>query len=270
MRNQSSYSGNQPTSPPIFGFLRRNLPIVLFLAIAFSGMVLVYWYFSPEAAEADAASVAASFTNEEGALTAPIHKVVPDLPVAQRLAQSPGPIRVGIISGHKGFDAGAVCPDGLTEAQVNENIVDLVLADLQTEGIRVEKLDEFDPRLTGYAATAVISVHADSCDYINDLATGFKISGSGYTNSDSLSICVEDAYRQATQMEYHANTITPDMADYHAFREFAPGTQAIIIEVGFMNLDREMITTNATVPAQGLTNGVLCFLNQYKQNKAAN
>ncbi|MCZ7667336.1 MAG: N-acetylmuramoyl-L-alanine amidase [Chloroflexi bacterium] len=178
MRNQSTYSGNQPTSPPIFGFLRRNLPVVLFLAIAFSGMVLVYWYFSPADAEADAASVAASFTNEEGALTAPIHKVIPALPVIQRLAQSPGPIRVGVIAGHKGSDAGAVCPDGLTEAQVNENIVDLMLANLQAAGVRVEKLDEFDPRLTGYAATAVISVHADSCDYVNELATGFKIAGS--------------------------------------------------------------------------------------------
>ncbi len=270
MRNQSTYSGNQPTSPPIFGFLRRNLPVVLFLAIAFSGMVLVYWYFSPADAEADAASVAASFTNEEGALTAPIHKVIPALPVIQRLAQSPGPIRVGVIAGHKGSDAGAVCPDGLTEAQVNENIVDLMLANLQAAGVRVEKLDEFDPRLTGYAATAVISVHADSCDYVNELATGFKIAGSSFTNSGALSICVEDAYQQATQMQYHANTITPDMADYHAFREFAPGTQAIIVEVGFMNLDREMITTNAAIPARGLSDGVLCFLNQYKQNKATN
>jgi N-acetylmuramoyl-L-alanine amidase len=252
------------------GFFRRNLPIVLFLVAAFMGMTAVYWYFSPEEAEAEAASVTAVLTNEEGALTAPIHKAVPARPVAQRLAQSPGPIRIGLISGHKGFDSGAVCPDGLTEAQVNEGIVDKIAANLQAAGIRTDILDEFDPRLDNYVGTAVVSVHADSCEYINDLATGFKISGSGLTNSTPLSICVEDAYRNATQMAYHANTITPDMADYHAFRELAPGTQAIIIEVGFMNLDREMITTNATVPAQGITEGIQCFLNQYKQSKAIN
>ncbi len=268
MRSQFSNSPGQPKYPPIFDFLKRNFLIVIFLILAFSGMVAIYWYFSPEEAEADAANVAAVLTNEEGALTAPIHKIVPAQPVMQRLMQSPGPIRIGLISGHKGFDAGAVCPDGLTEAQVNEGIVDQVTANLQGAGIRVDSLDEFDPQLTNYLGTAVISIHADSCEYINDLATGFKISGSGLTDSTPLSICMEDAYRNATQMNYHAHTITPDMADYHAFREIAPGTQAIIIEVGFLNLDREILTTNSSVPAQGITDGILCFLNQYKQLKA--
>jgi N-acetylmuramoyl-L-alanine amidase len=242
----------------------------VFLLLAFAGMVLVYWYFSPAEAEAEAANVTAVLTNEEGALTAPINKPVPALPVTQRLPQSPGPIRIGIISGHRGFDDGASCPDGLTEVSVNEHIVDLVLADLQAAGIRADKLDEFDSRLDDFSGTAVISIHADSCQYINDLATGFKIAGSGYTNSEALSICLEDAYRNATQMEYHANTITPDMADYHAFRELPPGTQAVIIETGFMYLDRDMLTTNADIPAQGITEGILCFLNQYKQKKAVN
>ena len=270
MRSQFSNSPGQPSYPPIIDFLRRHLPIVIFLVVAFVGMIFVYWYFSPEDAEADAATVTTALTNEEGALTAPIYKVVPAQPVVQRLAQSPGPIRIGLISGHQGFDSGAVCADGLTEAQVNAGIVDQVIAKLQGMGIRVDDLDEFDPRLDNYVGTAVISVHADSCDYINDLATGFKISGSGLTNSTPLSICMEDAYRNATQMSYHANTITPDMADYHAFRELAPGTQAIIIEVGFLNLDREMLTTNSPVPAQGISDGILCFLNQYKQTKATN
>lgn len=270
MRSQFSNSPGQPSYPPIIGFLKRHLPLVIFLIVAFVGMVGVYWYFSPEDAEADAATVTAVLTNEEGALMAPIHKVVPAQPVVQRLAQSPGPLRVGIISGHQGFDSGAVCPDGLTEVQVNAGIVDQVIADLQEMGIRVDELDEFDPRLSNYVGTAVVSIHADSCDYINDLATGFKIAGSSLTNSTPLSICMEDAYRNATQMNYHANTITPDMADYHAFRELAPGTQAIILETGFMYLDREMITTNSSVPAQGITDGILCFLNQYKQSKAMN
>ena len=261
-------SSAQPTSPPLLGFLKRHAPIVIFLVAAFVGMTAVYWYFSPEDAEAEAATVTAVLTNEEGALMAPIHKIVPAQPVSQRLAQSPGPIRIGLISGHKGFDSGAVCDDGLTEAQINEGIVNKVIANLQAAGIRTDLLDEFDPRLTNYGGTAVISVHADSCEYINEIATGFKVSGSSFTNSTPLSICIEDAYQNVTQMEYHANTITPDMADYHAFRQLAPGTQAIIIEVGFMNLDREMLTTNAAIPAQGITEGIHCFLNQYKLSKA--
>jgi N-acetylmuramoyl-L-alanine amidase len=69
-------------------------------------------------------------------------------------------------------------------------------------------------------------------------------------------------------MAYHAHTITPDMADYHAFREIAPGTQAIIIEVGFMNLDREMLTDNVELPISGLVDGVFCFLDTSTVAKA--
>lgn len=242
-------------------FLGQHLPIVVFLVLAAAGMVLTYWYFTPEES---AAEVVSAVLPGEGSLMAPIFKTVPAKPVVQRLAQSPGPLRIGLISGHRGHDSGAVCADGLTEAEVNENIVDLVLADLQSRGIRADKLDEFDPRLGSYSGTAVISIHADSCDYINELATGFKVSGSGRTDSTALSICIEQAYRDATQMAYHANTITPDMTDYHAFRELPPGVPAAIIEVGFMNLDREMITTNAQAPVTGLINGILCFLNEQK------
>ena len=230
-------------------------------------MLLVYWYFSPAESVAEAVDAGLRAANYHAA---PLFKNRPAHTVVQRLGQSPGPIRIGIISGHRGHDSGAVCDDGLTEAQVNETIVDMVLTNLQSRGIRTDKLDEFDPRLDSYSGTAVISSHADSCNYIKELATGFKISGSGFTDSSQLSICVQQAYYQATQMEYHANTITPDMAEYHAFRKIAPGVSAIIIEVGFMNLDRQMITTNAQVPASGITNGIFCFLDAYKSTTTSN
>ncbi|MBK8985824.1 MAG: N-acetylmuramoyl-L-alanine amidase [Chloroflexi bacterium] len=267
MRSQSENPTRPSALPPLLQFLGQHLPIVVFLGLAAAGMLLVYWHFSPEESVAEAITAVSPADNY---LAAPIFKNVPAKPVVQRLGQSPGPIRIGIISGHRGNDSGAVCDDGLTEAQVNETIVDMVLTNLLSRGIRTDKLDEFDPRLDNYSGTAVISIHADSCDYINELATGFKISGSGFTDSSQLSICVQQAYYQATQMEYHANTITPDMAEYHAFRKIAPGVSAIIIEVGFMNLDREMITTNAQVPASGITNGIFCYLDAYKSATTSN
>lgn len=247
--------------PPLVRFLTQHVPILLFLALAFAGMLAIYFYFAPEASQAEAIT---AVLPGDGTLMAPIYKNVPPQPVVQRLGQSPGPMRVGIIYGHRGFDSGAVCADGLTEVEVNTRIADMVVANLQARGIRTDQLDEFDPRLDSYSGTAVVSIHADSCEYVNDLATGFKIAGSNYTDSSQLSTCVEQAYRQITQMEYHANTITPDMADYHAFRKISSGVQAIIIEVGFMNLDRDILTTRADVPASGVTNGILCFLEQYR------
>jgi N-acetylmuramoyl-L-alanine amidase len=137
-----------------------------------------------------------------------------------------------------------------------------VVEQLRQEGIRADTMAEFDPRIQNYSGTALVSIHADSCDYVNDLATGFKISGSAFTDSSTLSTCIEQAYQAATHLPFHANTITADMTDYHAFREIAPGVPAIIIETGFMNLDRDLLTTQAELPAAGIANGILCFLQQ--------
>lgn len=244
------------TETPLWQFITRHLSILMFLAIAAAGMFAVYLYFTP--ADGIAEVVAAS----EGAsqYSAPFAKPIPSKPVIQRISQSPGPLRVGIISGHRGNDSGAVCADGLTEAQVNEDIAGRVVAAIQAQGIATDLLDEFDPRLKGYVATVLVSIHADSCDYINELATGFKMAGSSYTDSTQLSICVEHAYRQATQLNYHANTITPHMTDYHAFREIAVGVPAIIIETGFMNLDREFLTTRQNDAAGAIAEGILCYI----------
>ena len=235
--------------------LGRNLPIVLFLLLAIVGMGIVYWFFSPPEATAELIASTSS-----SSLSAPIYKPIPAKPVLQRLAQSPGPIRIGLIAGHKGSDSGAVCNDGLTEAEVNLNITEKVAGALLAQGIHADILDEFDPRLGNYGGTAVISIHADSCVDYNDLATGYKVAPSSRTDSSLLQNCMETAYAQVTQLPYHANTITPHMTDYHAFRTLPEGVPAIIIETGFMNLDRTILTTNADVPASGILNGIQCFL----------
>lgn len=235
--------------------LGRNLPIVIFLLVAFVGMGLTYWFFSPP--EATAEMIANSSSSS---LSAPIYKPVPAKPVLQRLAQSPGPIRIGLIAGHKGSDSGAVCDDGLTEAEVNLNITQKVAGALLAQGIHADILDEFDPRLSNYGGTAVISIHADSCTYFNELATGYKVAASSRTDSAQLQNCMEMTYQEATQLSYHANTITLHMTDYHAFRTLPDGVPAIILETGFMNLDRDLLTNNADVPAAGILSGIQCFL----------
>lgn len=233
----------------------RVLPFILFLVLASAGLGAVYLYFSPAAGEAEVVAAVRS-----SGLSAPFYKPAPPRPVVQRLAQSPAPLRIGIISGHRGNDPGAVCEDGLTEAEVNYSIAQRVVANLQARGFRTELLDEFDERLYGFSGTALISIHADSCDYYNEEATGYKVAGSYITDSTLLVDCMENAYGTATQLPYHANTITPHMTDYHAFREISPGTPAIILETGFMNLDRELLTTRADVPTDAVLQGILCYI----------
>lgn len=238
-------------------WLLANFRLVLFLMLSFAGMITVYWYFSPE--EATAEMIAAT---TEGTLSAPFYKNTPLQPVVQRLAQSPGPLRIGIIAGHRGFDSGAVCTDGLTEAQVNENIAQQVVDQLAARGIPVDLLDEFDPRLERYGATAIVSIHADSCVYYHDELTGYKIASSSRTDSTILEACMEQEYGRITQLPYHPTTITEHMTDYHVFREIPPGVPSLIIEVGFMNLDRDILTAQADIPANGVLSGIQCYLTQ--------
>ena len=261
---------NSSQQSPSSGWLKaakNNLPLIVFLLLATGGMLTVYWFYSPPTAVSTEEIIAEA--DLEGGLWAPIYKDVAGPPVTQRLAQSPGPIHIGIISGHRGFDSGSVCADGLTEATINAGIAEQVTAVLQAEGITVELLDEFDPKLDNYAATALLSIHADSCMYVNELATGFKIAGSSYTDSAALSVCLEQAYAASTNLPYHANTITADMTDYHAFREIAPGTQAAIIETGFMYLDRELLTTDTAPVVDGISDGLRCFLDTTTVRQAA-
>jgi N-acetylmuramoyl-L-alanine amidase len=239
-----------------FSTIRRIFPFLLFFILVGSGLAAIYIFFSPAEGQAEAVSAVRS-----SGLSAPFYKPVPPKPVIQRMAQSPPPLRIAIISGHRNSDSGAVCEDGLTEADVNYNIARIVTEDLQNYGIRTWLMDEFDERLYNFSGTALISIHADSCEYYNDDATGYKIASSYMTDSTVLSDCMNEAYGEVTNLPFHANTITPDMADYHAFREIGIGTPAIIIETGFMNQDREFLTTGAEVPSRAITEGILCYIN---------
>jgi N-acetylmuramoyl-L-alanine amidase len=255
----SRYGNSKQTSTPIplIEFARANLPLVLFLFLSIMGMFVIYLRFSPTTGDA---TLVAEVIEGGVELNAPLIKLIGSRPVRQRMVQSPGPVRIALIAGHMDSDSGAVCADGLTEAQVNLNIAQRVQKLLLNAGIPVEIFAEFDPRLQGYAGTAVISIHADSCEYYTDTATGFKLAGSNVTDSATLSICMQLAYGEITGMSYHADTITPHMTNYHVFRLIAPGTEAIILETGFMNLDRELLTTGADIPAQAIVEGIQCFL----------
>jgi N-acetylmuramoyl-L-alanine amidase len=179
-------------------------------------------------------------------------------------------LRLGIVAGHSGNDSGAVCRDAsgqvtLTEADVNMKIASLVQKDLVDKGFQVDLLNEFDTRLNGYRAVALVSIHNDSCDYINDEATGFKVSASMDTRdvnrATRLTACLIDRYERSTGMHFHAGSITADMREYHAFSEIDPNTITAIIETGFLNLDRQILTNRTDLVANGIVQGILCFVN---------
>ncbi len=172
--------------------------------------------------------------------------------------------RIGIVAGHWQNDSGSVCEDGLTEQEINLTIATLVQQKLTAEGYTVDLLSEFDDRLVQYKAIALISIHNDSCTYVNNEATGFKVVSAMHSaypeKANRLTACLIDRYHRDTGLPYHANTVTNDMTNYHAFDEIHTDTTAAIIETGFLNLDRKILTENPDLVAQGIVDGLNCFI----------
>jgi N-acetylmuramoyl-L-alanine amidase len=175
---------------------------------------------------------------------------------------------IGIVAGHWKHDSGAVCDEGLpsevTEESINLTIASLVQKRLVEMGYDADLLAEFDPRLQGYQSTALISIHNDSCEFINPEATGFKVAAAWATrhpeNAARLTACLRSRYAQVTKLPLHSTSVTADMSSYHAFEEIDETTPAVIIETGFMNLDREFLTKQPEVATDGIVAGLVCYL----------
>jgi len=182
---------------------------------------------------------------------------------------SPTPLpapRIGIVAGHYGSDSGATCPDGLTEVQVNLSIASRVHQKLTEQGYQVDLLQEFDPRLSGYRALALISIHNDTCDVLGPEFTGFKVAAAASSaypeKATRLRECMVQRYQAITGLPFHPSTITNDMTNYHTFNEIHTDTTAAIIETGFLGsgTDRALLTQNPDLIADGVVAGILCYV----------
>ena len=180
---------------------------------------------------------------------------------------APSAPRIGIVAGHSGHDTGAMCPDGLMEVDINQDVAERVVYILTALGYRADLLTEFDPRLQDYRADTLISIHADSCEPFPNAdppASGFKVA----SVEDSLVPeaerrlvqCLAGSYAARTGMYFHETSITVDMTSYHTFYEIHDDTPGAIIETGFMYADRTMLTERADLVAQGIVEGIVCFI----------
>jgi N-acetylmuramoyl-L-alanine amidase len=255
---------SQPTRPAqgfsffaAIGEALRQIGVVLVVGMA---LATVYTAWSAPTLIPDnvAQQIAGALaTRQVGVQVTPLPSVATTAPTLPR---------IGIVAGHNGpgNDPGAVCPDGLTEAAVNHDIATRVQVGLEANGFGVDLLDEFDPRLEGYQALAVVSVHNDSCAFVNDQATGFKVAGALDTGApqkaERLVNCLTDSYAKQTSLPYHPGSVTADMTSYHTFYEVNATTPIAIIETGFLNLDRKILTEEPQRVAQGVIDGILCYV----------
>jgi len=233
------------------GFMRTT--IVLILAAGLASTIFT-WFTQPD------------FLNRQVAARLVIAEATPRPAEQPTALPTPNWLkRIGVVSGHRGpqNDPGAVCEDGLTEAEINFNVASAVVRKLRAMGFTSDLLDEFDARLDNYQAAAMVSIHANTCQDWGERVSGYivaKAAARPEGGLDSLlAECVADHYGRAVPLERRFS-LTRDMTDYHSFREINPLTPASIIELGFMKDDREILTTQTEQMAQGIVDGLLCFL----------
>ena len=176
--------------------------------------------------------------------------------------------RIGIISGHRGSDSGAICSgEGgrvlLREVDINFSVATRVLANLKAENYTVDLLDESDPRLDNYQADALVSIHANTCLDFGELVTGYIIakpeSRPDHGPDAFLRECVALNYGALVPLQRSYN-LTDDMTNYHVWRKIHPLTPGVILEMGYMLADQEILTTQHDLLAHAITNGIRCFL----------
>ncbi len=176
--------------------------------------------------------------------------------------------RIGIVAGHWGFDSGQVCDEALNnirEVDVNLRIATMVRDQLNKNGYTVDLMQEFDSKLSDYTGLALIAIHNDTCEYINESASGFKVSGIGNivypVETKNFQDCIVDRFARNTGMTYLGTAISSDPEMFYSYSMVNDYTTALIIETGYLNLDYRMLTENTDKIAQGVTDGILCYVN---------
>ena len=232
----------------------QRILIAVMVAIAFTiAYLILHALWAPESRSARSTPVVATLTPTV-------------TPTATKIPPSPTPTKppkkIGLVAGHWGYGPGAVCPDGLTEVEINLAVAQLVKALLEDQGYEVDLLEEFDAALDDYLADTLVSIHADSCNVPE--ASGFKVArvldSALPEEEDQLVECLREEYQTATGLSFHRHSITPHMTEYHAFSEIDSQTPAAIIEAGFMAADRHVLLNQQDKVAQGIANGIICFL----------
>jgi hypothetical protein len=178
---------------------------------------------------------------------------------------------IAILSGHYLHDSGEVCADGLVEAEVNQLIASLVVSALQDKGFTVDLFPEFDLDLLQYQGKALVAIYSGSCTETPLPKSGFLI-GTSLTaqNPDQVNIlatCLGESYQSRTRLPFSYEVINPDHFSYHIFSDIHSDTPAVLIEIGSLKADREVILGSTSAVVEGIADGIKCFIKQTGGNE---
>jgi len=192
-----------------------------------------------------------------------------------------GPVKVGLQVGHLNNDEfpeelarlrdnNGASAAGYSEWEINLEIAELTQKILKQNEIEVEIIPATVP--PNYWADVFLAIHADGSEDFSK--SGFKIAEPwrDFSNqADDLVHFLTINYSQVTGLMWDPN-ITRNMRGYYAFNfwkfEHAihPMTTAAIIETGFLTNknDRQLLTQNPEIVAQGIGEGIIQYLKSIK------
>lgn len=163
----------------------------------------------------------------------------------------------------------------ITEAQLNEDIVNRVKPLLEAQGVIVDVLPATVP--PSYDADAFLAIHADGSQ--SAAARGWKLATPWRASeaSKALMAAVAAAYGPATGLPEDVGGVTVNMRGYYAFNyrrhehAIRRTTPAIIVEMGFMTnaADRGVMFGQPDRVAKGIADGVLAYLRARDPNNGA-
>ncbi len=177
--------------------------------------------------------------------------------------------RIGILAGHWNDKPGNVCRDGRTEHDVNYSIAYQLQILFEAEGFLVDFFPEFDERLFGYEADALIAIYAGSCEDNPLPPSGFRV-GSALTVEnldavDRLSSCLASSYQSQTGLPFSFEVIDPEHPSYHIFRDISPNTPAVRFEMGALSTNGDLIFKDSGSVVTGIADGLKCYFSDEGQ-----
>ncbi len=171
---------------------------------------------------------------------------------------------IGLLAGYWQSSPGEVCADGLIEADVNYDIAARTAQMLEERGYQVDLFPEFDLNFLNYEGAAFVAIYSGSCAETPAPPSGFKVGGSLTAQNpdlvDGLATCLSREYQKATGLPFTFEVINPDHFSYHVFRDISINTPAVRLELGSLKTDRVVVVRRADNVAEGITAGILCFV----------
>lgn len=186
-----------------------------------------------------------------------------------------GPVRVGIQIGH--LDAQDHSEElanlrystgghskGINEVDINKAVALALKEELELLNIIVDIIPATVP--PKYRADLVVSLHADSSP--DSERRGYKSSAFRQTRNDydaMLKSHLDNAYFEASGLPDDDSNVSGSMLEYYAFnRRFKHSvnrkTPAVIVELGYISNESDLVFLQSDQPAQALKEGILTYL----------